>query len=220
MNVVVGRCRFARQTDGCKPVALVAFESHVDQLPRHEESFEFTSVVVGDSATRIKQSYVLAGYTRDDGTRVDGRRINTFGEAAAVYNIRFYRDLRSKTKFQLSIGTWAGMQGSIEGNAKRLSASGTVSFDPASGSGEMNITSRRDALASVVGDVSKFKFSNFRCDNGGGISADLPLVTLEKANNQTETIIDANGLSVPVSKSVKWMKKASSVQLQFDVPVG
>ncbi len=135
--------------------------------------------------------------------------------------MKFYRDGQGKTKFQFSIGTFAGVSQNIDGPAKRLVGSGTVNFQRGNSYGELVFTSRRDNLQSVVGAVSKIRFSNFTCSaEAPQLTLDAPVVTLDKASDETVTIGNGIAGGIRVSKSVKWVKKASSAPLAFVVPAG
>ena len=181
------------------------------------EALDFTAVVDGDAT--VKQSYLLGGYTQEDGTVVANRRVMNVAPASAVYNIRFYRDAQGKTKFHFAIGTFVGIASNIDGSAKRLSGSGTVAYERGHSYGELVFTSRRDALQSVVGAVTKLRFSDFDCSDPR-LTLDAPIVTLEKASDATEVILTTYGASATVSPSIKWVKKATSAPLAFSVPAG
>lgn len=198
--------------------ALTSTNDFLANCPALEEQ-EFNAVVDGDAM--IKQSYDVSGYKLDDGTEVAGRHVDSPAPASALYSVRFYRDNKGKTKFQFAIGTFAGVSQNIEGTAKRLVGSGTVDFQRGNTYGDLVFTSRRDNLASVIGNVAKLHFTSFTCSaDAPQLIVDAPIVTLDKASDETVVITSGIAGGIRVSKSVKWAKKASSAPLAFDVPKG
>jgi hypothetical protein len=185
------------------------------------EGVDFTAIVANDEGTRVKQSYRLAAYTRPDGTREPGRLVTTTASADTMYTLRFYRDGAGKTKFQLTVGTWGGLQASIEGDTKSMVASGAVAVSEDGDVGELDVNSRRDAFRAVLGqDLAKVGFSNLDCGGASMISLEVPLVTLEKTSDETVEITESNGRTQRVSPAVRWKKQADRVTLAFRVSVG
>jgi hypothetical protein len=222
--VVLNGCSPAESGDDTGEAEGAQSAGGIDILTRCPalEGADVSTVVVGDETTIVKQAYTLGGYTASDGTVQRSRQIVASAVPSTLYSVRFYRDSAGKSKFQLSIGTWAGMQSSIEGNAKKLVASGNVTFaSPQDNYGELAITSRRDALRAVIGDASKFRVSNLDCSGeSASMTLDIPIVTLEKTNNQTIEIRDTQGRTIKVTPTVKWKKNADSAPLRFDLTVG
>jgi hypothetical protein len=181
------------------------------------EGEEFSMDILGERGMYIKATYNSPGYTF--GNQVVPPSRQTYAAPNySVYNLTFYRDGANKTKFRLSFGTYAGVHNAIEG-AQRLTASGTVKFDSESGIGELVITSRRDALRRVVGDLNNIRFVNNGCSHD--LRATLPIVTLDKASDATELVeADGSGPAIQSFTKVKWVKKADAVELVFGVPQG
>lgn len=183
-------------------------------------SFEGTSataMITGDNDLVVRQAYRVSGYTGFDGRVVPASNVETFGKPSSVYDVRFYRDNAGKTKFQLTIGTFAGMQAAIEGSTKRISVSGTVDLAEDGTRGTLTISSRRDALRTIAGDISTFAFDHLECGDAPSISIVAPVITLDKASEETVDVPSpAVGVTVPVTKSIRWKKKADAVPLRFE----
>lgn len=184
--------------------------------PALEES-SLTAGAVSDQPVAVKQSYRL--YTAPGQSMV----VQTNRAwASTSYSLRFYRDAQGKSKFQLRIGTFAGIAPNIDGDVKEMVVSGTVSLKSDKSSGELVVTSRRDALRAIVGaDVTKIPFSGLDCSGGSGATLELSLLTLEKATEETVEIKETvSGETVRVTPKVKWNKKADKAALPFVLTLG
>jgi hypothetical protein len=177
------------------------------------ESIELSGDVVSDPDVLVRQTYRQHEW-KNGQMLPQSREFTSAQNPAALYGIQFYRDPSGRSKFRLGIGAFAGMDGSIEGNVKRLRASGTVTFDNGSStSGVLTMTSRRDGLASILGDVTTLRFYDLDCSAGSKMVVTMPVVTLDKTTDRTVEITDSAGRRVQVTPTVRWVKKADSAPI-------
>lgn len=173
------------------------------------EEQDLSATALGDASIRVKQEYSL----------YDGTKVTNTADATTVYDVRFYRDGAGKTKFQLSIGAFAGIQSSIEGATKALTVSGTVEYD-GENSGKLVITSRRDAFKAVAGDVTSFAFRGLDCDDvSSSFQIDMPLIVFEKANEKLVPVTTGRG-EEQVSPSIRFKKKADRTTMRMGHSLG
>ncbi len=183
------------------------------------EGVELVASVVGDADVIVKQEYTLASFG-PDGRQV-GRRVTTAQTPSTNHRLRFYRDAQGRSKFQLEIGTWAGMDESIDGSIKRATVSGTVTNDDASFTyGKLAFTSRRDNFKALAGDRAELSFEQLDCQGGAAISVTLPILTLEKTGDELVDVQDGAGRTHRVTPKVRWEKKLDSATLQFHAVQG
>jgi len=179
------------------------------------EDIALSSDVTSDQSVLVRQTYRQHEW---DGARMlAASHLETHAQnPSTLFQVRFYRDSSGHSKFQLSIGTFAGMEGSIEGAVKTIKVAGTVTFDQGSkSSGVLTVTSRRDGYAAILGDIQPLRFDGLDCAGGSAMNLTLPLVTLDKTSDETVEIVDSQGNHVRVTPTVRWVKKADTVTLAF-----
>jgi len=168
------------------------------------ETADVGAVTIGDENARIKQEYSL----------YDGTKVTNAVAASTTYDVRFYRDSAGKTKFQLTIGTFSGMQSSIEGSSKGFSVSGNVTFND--GYGQLTITSRRDAFKAIAGDISSFRIDGLDCNaDAPSMNIEVPVIVLEKSTEKLVPLTTTPGESSQVTPTFHFAKKADKVTMRF-----